>query len=62
MDDATVDQMLGSILQQRLKLSAKAIQAAKEAAWNDLPMNERRTYLNWAERAVMEDLKEQKPS
>lgn len=58
MDESTVDQMLGSILQQRLKLSAKAIQMAKEAAWNDLPLDDRKIYLRHAELAVLEDAKE----
>lgn len=56
------DQILRSLLQHRLRLSVKAIQVAKDAAWQDLPANERRTYLRHAEIAVKQDAKDRKPS
>lgn len=52
-DEITDDQILGSILQQRLKLSIKAIQLAKDTLWDELPADEKRTYLQLAERAVL---------
>lgn len=58
MDTAIVS----SLLQQRLKLSLRSIEVAKNAAWKDLPASERRMYLRFAERAVIEDEKEREPS
>lgn len=61
MDDTTVDQMLGSILQQKLKLSVKAIAIAKEIAWQETPMQEKALYLHQAEQAVKDEMQERKP-
>jgi len=60
--DVTNEQIVSSILQQRLKLSIRAVEVAKTAAWQDLPLNERKSYLRHAEKAVLEEAKERKPS
>lgn len=57
MTDDTTDTVLASLLAHKLRLSLKAIEMAKDAAFRDLPLNERRTYLRLAEQAVRVELK-----
>lgn len=52
-DDVPAERVLDSIFAKQLKLSAKIAAVAREAAFRDLPLNERRTYLALATKAVI---------
>lgn len=55
-DEQQDEAIMASLLAHKLKLSIKAIEMAKEAAWRDLPHNEQRTYMRYAEAAVRKEL------
>ena len=55
-DEIKDEQILASILEQQLKLSLKVIASAQAIAWNDLPANEKRTYMKQAEDALRKEL------
>lgn len=56
-DEVTDEKILSSILTHRLKLSLEAVARAQALAWYDLPMNEKRRYVQAAEAALKEELK-----
>lgn len=56
-DEHRDEAILQSLFAHKLKLSVKAIREAKDAAWRDLPANERKTYLKLAEKAVQAEMK-----
>lgn len=55
--DETNERIVASLQMHRWKLSLEAIARAQALAWNDLPMNERRTYMAAAEAALREEIK-----
>lgn len=52
IEEAKDEQILASLLAHKLKLSMRVIASAQTLAWRDLPMNEKRAYMAYAEQAL----------
>ncbi len=55
-DEIADERVLSSMLAAQLKLSLKVIASAQAIAWNDLPANEKRSYMKQAESALRKEL------
>ena len=53
--DERTEQAWVSLTQEKHLRFSRALEAAKEAAWRDLPTNERARYFDWAYQAVKQE-------
>lgn len=56
-NETTDERVLSSLFAHKLRLSLRVIASAQALAWNDLPHNEKQSYMRQAEAAYRAEMK-----